>query len=234
MNPHKDVHVKTLTPVEQSTLVAQAKAGDRRATEALLRYCERDVQGMVGKMKCPSADRDDLAQVARMAVLKSIQTFDSDAGMQFRFYAAQWAREDVRRQATTLSSVVVRNVRTRGSDLYLDAPVHTPTGDIEETTYLDTMASEEPTPEFTVVAEDESERLRQVLESIIKRLKTQAESKYDRLGLARDLVYNRLLSHDPVNLSTLSTRYGVARETVRKLEIVILNMLKVALVKEPS
>ena len=223
--------MKTMTPTEQSTLVAQAKAGDRRAQEALLRSCERDIQGMVGKMKCSSADKEDLAQVARIAILKAVQTFDAGAGKQFRFYAAQWAGAEVRRAANTLSSVVVRNVRTRGSDLWLDAPVRVDSGEAEETSYLELMESAAATPEDSAIEDSEADRLRRVLERVISKMQAQAESKYDRLALARDLVYDRLLSHDPVSLETLSHRYGVVRETVRKLETTIVEMARAALVE---
>lgn len=217
-----------LTHEEQCALVVRAQAGDRKATEALLRFCERDVQGMVTKMKCSSTDREDLAQVARLAIVKAIPNFKPDCGKQFRFYAADWAREDARRLATTLSSVVVRNVRTRGMDVELDAPMHHTTSD-GEATLLDTLESEEPTPEQQSILDGEEARVRAVLERIVARLRQKAASRYDRAELCRDLVFNKLLSEDPVTLDTLARRYGTSRETVRKLEMVIVKMARSAL-----
>lgn len=215
-----------LSPTEQADLVATVKGGDQKAARELLAFVERDIQGMLRKEKCSAADKQDLAQVGRMAVLKAVQTFDGDAGKQFRFYAAEWAREDIRRHATVLSSIVVRNVHTRGSDIYLDAPTKV-VG--RESCYLETLDSGAPSAEELLAEFDEGERLRQVLESIIRRMRQQAEAKYDRLGLARSLVYDRLLSHDPVKLGTLAERFGVVRETARKLERAILAKAQTAL-----
>ena len=218
----------TLTHEEQSALVAQAKTGDRLAQETLLRFCERDIQGMLRKAKCSAADKEDLAQTARLVVWKAIQTFNPTAGKQFRFYAAEWAREDMRRMANKLSTMVVRNVHTRGCDVHLDAPVSRGEGD-ESETYMDTMSDSSTSPEDTAVECDEAERLRCVLESVIEQMKVQVSTKYDRSGLTRNLVYDRLLAHDPVKLDSLSERFGVSRETVRKLENVILGKVHAVL-----
>lgn len=246
--------MKSLSPEQQAALVAQAKTNNPRAQRELLAYCERDIRAIVAKVKCAAADREDLAQVARIAIMKAVQTFDAQAGMQFRFYAAQWAREDVRREAVKLPSVVARGVRHRRlQDVSLDAP--TSGEESDDLSLLDVLESEAPSPEDSVITDSEAERLRQVLERVIQRLKEDAERRYqaaarrlakeagesydailDKLMarvhtkhlLCRDVVYSRLLSHDPVKLETLSQRYGVARETVRKVEVAILKMAKFA------
>lgn len=211
-----------LSSAEQSDLVAQAKSGDQRASAELLKFMERDIQGMTRKEKCSSADREDLAQIARIAILKAVQTFNPDAGKQFRFYSADWAREDVRRHATVLSSIVVRNVHTKGADTYMDAPI----AGAMEGCYQDLMESPNPNPEEQLSSHYEAARLRQVLESIIARLKAQDSAKYNRNALARSLVYDRLLAPEPMNLGDIAHSYGVARETVRKLEVAILAMAR--------
>jgi RNA polymerase sigma factor (sigma-70 family) len=210
--------VKSLTPAEQNDLAIRAKAGDRKAVSDVLAFCERDVLAIVGKWRCTEAEREDLAQVARLAILESaIPSFNPTKGYQFRFWAAQWARTEVKRSRNTNSSVVVVNVRTASSDVSLDAPVGEDGRD-----WSDMLPDDAPTPEDIALSYDNTDRVRQAMERIIASLHADASKKYDKLALCRDLVYNRLLSERPMKLDALALRYGVARETVRKLESVIL------------
>lgn len=218
--------MKNLTPEEQNALAVRAQAGDKRAISALLEFCERDIHAIVGKAKCTKTEREDLAQVARLTILESaIPTFNPAAGLQFRFYAAQWVRTEVKRSRNLTSSVVVRNVRTRSSDLSLDIPVDEMSGE----THSDLLESNEPSPEDVLIEADRDTRLRQVLEVIVEGLKADASARYDKVALCRDLLYNRILSNDPMGLDSLSKRYGIGRETVRKVECLILERTRTAI-----
>lgn len=199
--------MKSLTPAEQNDLAVRAKAGDRKATADLLAFCERDVLAIVSKWRCSEAEREDLAQVARIAILESaIPGFNPGKGYQFRFYAALWARTEVKRARNVGSSVVVVNVRTGGMDLSLDAPVsHEDDGG----TLGDALEDVTPSPEDYAIEGDTSDRVRQAMERIISSLHHDASRKYDRIALCRDLVYNRLLSERPMNLDALSCRSAV-------------------------
>jgi RNA polymerase sigma factor (sigma-70 family) len=218
--------VKSLTPAEQNDLAVRAKAGDRKAVAALLAFCERDVLAIVSKWRCSEAEREDLAQVARMAILESaIPGFNPNKGYQFRFYAALWARTEVKRSKNTNSSVVVKNVRTSTTDVSMDAALGADGMDWGEM-----LPDEGPTPEDIAIADSNSDRVRHAMERIISSLREDADRKYDRIALCRDIVYNRLLSEKPVRLDALALRYGVARETIRKQEQLLLRRVRAVLV----
>lgn len=213
--------MKKLTHDEQNALVARAQAGDRKATADLLAFVERDIQAIVAKMVSTPEDRRDLAQVARMAVLESAIPKFVNRGLQFRFYAALWARTEVKRSRNINSSVVPINIRTFASDLSLDAPMK----DESDDTWGSVMEAEGPTPEEAYASCEDSERVRHAMERIISKLHVNANAKYDKRALCRDLVYNRLLSDTPVGLDVIAKRFNVARETVRKDEMLVIGKL---------
>ena len=225
--------MKSLTPVEQNALAIAAKAGDRSAVSKLLAFCERDVLAIVGKWRVSDAERQDLAQVARMSIIESaIPGFNPNKGYQFRFYAALWARTEVKRARNVGSSVVVVNVRTGSSDLSLDVPAgFNHEGDPCERDWSDLTASDAPTPEEYAISGDNTERVRAAMERIIASLRDDADRKYDKVALCRDLVYKRLLSESPMNLAVLADQYGVARQTCRNLELALTKRLRGILVE---
>lgn len=228
VNPQHPESSLTLNAQQQSDLAIRAKASDQRATAKLIKFCDRDILAIVNKVKCSAADRDDLIQEARIVVLKAIQKFDPSAGKQFRYYTAEWVREEVRRAANTLSSVVVRNVRTRGTDVSLDEPTGDKRGGGEQTLF-DVIPSEEQGPEASAVESNNAEQVRQAMENIVRQLARKASARYDRAGLCRDLVYNRLLSERPLKLDVFAKRWSVARQTVSNLETYILTRAQRAL-----
>lgn len=218
--------MKSFTPAEQNDLAVRAKAGDRKAVADLLAFCERDVLAIVAKWRCSEAEREDLAQVARMAILESaIRTFNPTKGYQFRFWAAQWARTEVKRARNIGSSMVVVNVRTAGADVSLDAP----TVDGEAPRWNDMLEDETPGPEEYAIAGSNTERVREVMERIISTLRTDADKQYDRVALCRDLVYKRLLAETPVTLATVADWHGLSRQACRNIELTILKRARAAL-----
>jgi RNA polymerase sigma factor (sigma-70 family) len=217
--------VKSLTPAEQNALAIAAKAGDRSAVSKLLAFCERDVLAIVSKWRCSEAEREDLAQVARMAIIESaIPSFSPGKGYQFRFYAALWVRTEVKRSKNTNSSVVVKNVHTSTTDVSMDV------AKMEGLDWSEVLPDEGPTPEDIAISDSNSDRVRRAMERIISNLREDADRKYDRIALCRDLVYHRLLSEKPLRLDALALRYGVARETVRKQEQMLLQRVRAVLV----
>jgi RNA polymerase sigma factor (sigma-70 family) len=221
--------LKSLTAEQQAALAARAKSGDKKATSALLAFCERDIVAIVRHLKCGAGDVEDVQQVARMTVLKAIQKFDANAGMQFRFYAAKWAKEDARRHVNSLSSIVRHNVHTRSRDVSLDAHTYRPDEHEDGEPMLDRLESDLPSPEKEMVLDCEAQQLRIALTNIVRRLNNKTRRKYDRQAMAHDLVFKRMLSSDPLSFDDLAAAHKVARETVRKLEVAILKLAKCAL-----
>lgn len=204
---------------EQSSLVLAAQNGDRRAINKLLAFCERDIRAIVSKMKCGRAQREDLAQEARIAIVRSaIPKFDPTAGKEFRFYAAWWVRTEVRRKHNVGSSVVSRNVRTLAeSDVSLDAQY----GDEDGDSFLATFVDDAPSPEEALLQADEDAQVQRALESAVTKLLKRKNAQFDKAALCRDVLYSRILAATPTKLDDLAVKHNVARETVRKLEVLI-------------
>jgi len=207
-----------MTPNDQNRLACAAKAGNKRAVEALIKYCERDIAAIVAKTKCPSSEREDLAQVGRMTIIRDvIPNFNPAKGLQFRFYAAQWVRTYIQRYRCAGSSCVVRNVRTKAqADVSIDD-----TSSDGARSYFESTTSPEDTPEDAAIKQDRAAHLRRTLCGVIDRLTKGHRSRYDA-NLCREVVYGRLLSYNPTDLGILSTKYGVSRSTVQNIEKVII------------
>ena len=217
----------TLTPEQQISLAGRAKSGDKKAVVSLLEFCDRDIRAIVNKTRCSRTEREDLTQVARMVVLESaIPNFDPTAGLQFRFYAAQWVRTKVQRTHNTSSSIVVHNVRTHcREDVSLNTPLDSGEGD----TLLDLVESSGESPEEESIQNDSAEKVRRAVEVVVARLPVNNSTKYNQASLVRDLVRGRLLSDNPASLDSLAAQYGVVRETVRKLELLLIEKVRLLL-----
>lgn len=212
-----------MTTEEQNALHAEYLKGSTKARDALLAMCERDINGMVRKLKAPRHLVADMLQEARVAILASaLPKFKASQGLQFRFYAALWAREAIRRCAVTNSSMVKSHKRGRGGDLSLNAPVSDEHDSDEHINYLESDVD----LEAQAIAAQEAAVLRLVMERVISRLKSTGSGQFDKRALCRDVVYSRLLAHEPANLEDVANRHGVARETVRKAEEAILRLAR--------
>jgi RNA polymerase sigma factor (sigma-70 family) len=209
-----------MTTEEQNALHAKYKAGDIKARDALLAMCERDIKAMVRKVRAPKHLVEDMLQDARVAVLaKALPKFQPSQGLQFRFYAALWAREAIKRCVVTNASVVLSHKRGR-QDLSLNAPVDAEEPEDEHIDHLDAGVD----IETEAIRAQEARVLRMVMERVISRLKARENQAYDRKALCRAIVHNRLLSHDPATLDDVGRSVGASRETVRKTEVAILRL----------
>lgn len=225
--------MRNLTATQQADLARRAKLGDRSAIVELLRFCERDIAAIVRRVKCSAADKEDLAQTARMTVLKAVRTFDGGAGLQFRFYVARWLKTEVYRVARHLSSMV-DNSDASYPDLSLDDPTQTLREHSRHRTYAETLVSPSASPEENAVDKVEATRLREVLENVARSFRRRSRTGFNHAKLAHDIVHERLLSYTPVQLDKLSTRHNISRESVRKYEHAILASARKRLTVQPT
>lgn len=85
--------------IRQQNLALRAKAGDRKAVEALAASMTFFVRAIANRMKSDlrGLQSDDLEQVGMIAVLRSLPTFDPDKGS-FQNRAWQWALAAMERE----------------------------------------------------------------------------------------------------------------------------------------
>lgn len=76
-------------------LVARAQAGDRDAAGELVARFESFVRNLAANFYLPGADRDDVLQEARVALLQAVKNFDPAAGTPFRGFVALVVRRQL-------------------------------------------------------------------------------------------------------------------------------------------
>ncbi len=96
---------KTLTAREEATLGRRARAGDKKATDALVMAHLKLVNTLARRYDqgLPPAD---LFQEGCIGLLNAVNHFDPDRGNRFSTYAAWWIRESINRAISNKSRVV--------------------------------------------------------------------------------------------------------------------------------
>ena len=104
--------LKTLTHQEMDTLLRLAKAGDRKAREALIEGNLRLVLSVIQRFDKRGESPDDLFQVGCIGLMKAIANFDPDKQVRFSTYGVPMIAGEVRRYLRDNSPIrVSRSIR---------------------------------------------------------------------------------------------------------------------------
>ena len=103
---------KTLTHQEMDTLLRHAKAGDKKAREALIEGNLRLVLSVIQRFDKRGESPDDLFQVGCIGLMKAIANFDPDKQVRFSTYGVPMIAGEVRRYLRDNSPIrVSRSIR---------------------------------------------------------------------------------------------------------------------------
>ena len=104
--------LKTLTHQEMDTLLRLAKAGDKKAREALIEGNLRLVLSVIQRFDKRGESPDDLFQVGCIGLMKAIANFDPDKQVRFYTYGVPMIAGEVRRYLRDNSPIrVSRSIR---------------------------------------------------------------------------------------------------------------------------
>ena len=102
----KAEHKRKMTTEEENALVALAASGNRKAQDLLIYRYTFFVKGFTACYKRPGMDMEDLVSVGLQGVLKAIQTFEADRGVQFVSYAAWRVKEYIVTEINRFGSMI--------------------------------------------------------------------------------------------------------------------------------
>ena len=101
-----------LTSKEKTELLKKAHSGDEKAREELINGNLKLVLSVVGRFASRGENPDDLFQVGCIGLIKAIDNFDSNLGVQFSTYAVPMIIGELRRYLRDYNSIrVSRSVR---------------------------------------------------------------------------------------------------------------------------
>jgi len=207
-----------LTREEERNLADQARRGDPRAREELVKRNLPFVVAVAKRSMGRGARLDDLVQEGNIGLLRAVEKFDTSRGTRFSTYAIWWIRAYIQKYLKEIHSSVRggEDGKRRGlRDLSLDVTI----GEDGEITALDRLPDEGPGPEDEFVAAQSAEMVRNRLERFRKRIGP----------LGWDILEERLSSDSPQTLEQIGKRWGLSRERVRQVELQTKTFLKRAL-----
>lgn len=112
--------------VDDRTLAAMAQAGDRLAESALVKRYSPLAEGLSRGYFLAGGDADDLKQIAMIALLEAVRSYDAGRGAEFSTYASVCVRsrllDAVRAAGALKNSVLTDSIRLEadGEDNLLD------------------------------------------------------------------------------------------------------------------
>ena len=202
-----------LSREEERELGIRARAGDAAARDELVRRHLPLVIGFARKQARGSLRLEELVQEGNIGLLHAVEKFDPNAGTRFSTYAVWWIRAYVWKYLKLArSSVRPKSGTVAREDLSLDHPI-----DAEgESTYLDHLEDDAPSPHARYVRAQDDALLRQRL--------AQARGRIGELGW--DIIHSRLKQDPPETLEQIGRRWNLSRERVRQVELQTKRFLK--------
>lgn len=101
-----------LSAKEKQALFERIKAGDRKAREEFINGNLRLVLSVIGRFSSRGENPDDLFQVGCIGLIKALDNFDTEQGVQFSTYAVPMIIGEIRRYLRDYNSIrVSRSVR---------------------------------------------------------------------------------------------------------------------------
>jgi RNA polymerase primary sigma factor len=203
-----------LTREQEYDLARRARKGDEQARQLLARSNLAFVVAVAKKFANRGARLDDLIQEGNVGLMKAIEHFDPKKNVRFATYAVWWIRAYITRYLKDNRSQVRggESERISMTDFSLDAAID----EEGETTFLDRLESDGPTPAETLLSREQDEDVKAALLKVRKRIG----------DLGWDILQERLTQDKPLTLEELGQRWGVSRERVRQVELKTKNFLE--------
>jgi RNA polymerase primary sigma factor len=202
--------IRAHPPFDRETelvVTRKARKGDKRAQEKLVVHNLSLVISVARKFMGRGVRLEDLVQEGNYGLLKAIEHFDPEKGNRFSTYAVWWIRAYVTRSLKDGPSAVRRAMPNGGlppRDISLEETLDAD----GESTHLDRLPDEGPTPDVQLMREQERAQVRDALTKVRKRI--------GELGW--DILSDRLTQDEPRTLEELGKEWGLSRERVRQVE----------------
>ena len=119
-----------LTDHQLIKLVRQAKLGNERAFDKILKELEPDMKKKINRFYIRGGESADVLQEARIGFWKAIEDFNEDGGMAFRYFAVNLCVP--RRLITQISSANRNKFKLQNDAISLSTPVRTEVEDSEQ------------------------------------------------------------------------------------------------------
>ena len=150
----------TLTDHQLIKLVRQAKLGNERAFDKILKELESDMKKKINRFYIRGGESADVLQEARIGLWKAIEDFNEDGGMAFRYFAVNLCVP--RRLITQISSANRNKFKLQNDAISLSTPVRTEVEDSEQS-LGDFIQDDESNMLDYILIKEEFEELSRVL-----------------------------------------------------------------------
>jgi len=211
-------------------LAVWAKEGDEAAQTRLVQRNEKFVYFYAMKYKkfCSHLTLEDLVAEGNIALIKAARRFDPSRGVKFITYAGWYIRHHMQRTMANTDSTIRIPVGRRegkrknvnlGQDLRvayarsLDAPLSD-----GETTLHDVVGSGQEGQEGALGRGD--------VEGVVVR---EAVAALGFTGLRKAVLEMRVMADEPCTLAEVGAKFGLSRERVRQVEVMVKERVRVAL-----
>jgi len=196
-----------LTREQEYALAARARKGDSDARRELALANLPFVVSVAKKFARRGNRLDDLIQEGNVGIMKAIEHFDPKKNVRFATYAVWWIRAYITRYLKDNRSQVRggEGERASMSDFSLDTTLD----EEGETTFLDRLEDDGPSPQNTVIAREQTAQVQEALSKVRRRIG----------DMGWDILQERLTQDKPRTLEELGARWGVSRERVRQVEL---------------
>src|SRR2546429_7792702 len=157
--------IRAHPPFDRETelvVTRKARKGDRRAQEKLVVHNLSLVISVARKFMGRGVRLEDLVQEGNYGLLKAIEHFDPEKGNRFSTYAVWWIRAYITRCLKDGPSAVRRTMPNGGlppRDISLEESLD-PEG---ESTHLDRLSDDGPTPDEQIIRAERQENVRNAL-----------------------------------------------------------------------
>jgi len=152
--------VANLTDHQLIKLVRQAKLGNERAFDKILKELESDMKKKINRFYIRGGESADVLQEARIGLWKAIEDFNEDGGMAFRYFAVNLCVP--RRLITQISSANRNKFKLQNDAISLSTPVRTEVEDSEQS-LADFIQDDESNMLDYILIKEEFEELSRVL-----------------------------------------------------------------------
>jgi RNA polymerase primary sigma factor len=202
-----------LSREEERALAVRARRGNRSARDELVRRHLPLVVSFARMQSRGTLPLEELVQEGNLGLLRAVEKFDPDAGTRFSTYALWWIRAYVWRYLKMARSAVrPRSGTVALADLSLDAPI----GEEADSTYLERIEDDGPSPDARYSDSEKDARVRGALQKVRRRVG----------DLGWDIIHSRLQRDPPETLEQIGRRWGVSRERVRQVELELKQFLR--------
>ena len=207
-----------------------AKEGDEAAQTRLVQRNEKFVYFYAMKYKkfCSHLTLEDLVAEGNIALIKAARRFDPSRGVKFITYAGWYVRHHMQRAlANTDSTIRIPVGRRKGKGKGVDVEqdlrlayarsLDAPLSDGETTTLHDVVGSGQEGQEGALGRGD--------VEGVVR----EAVAALGFTGLRKAVLEMRVMADEPCTLAEVGAKFGLSRERVRQVEVMVKERVRVAL-----